>query len=170
MRLVTPTIAPRSVAMLASLALVCLIALIIGVRGVARPHFEQLLGLPVQIYIHLATALFAFGLGLVMFIAPKGTLPHRTLGWIWSVTMLTVAASSLWITGLNGHNYSPIHLLSGWVLIILPVSLVAARRHKVLLHSRIMTGIFLGGMLIAGSFTFFPGRLLWQVFFGAAAG
>jgi uncharacterized membrane protein len=170
MRLVTPRVAPRTVAILASLALICLIALVIGVRGIAQPHFEHLTGLPIQIYIHLFTALFAFGLGLVMFIAPKGTLPHRALGWIWSVTMLTVAASSLWITGLNGHGYSPIHLLSGGVLIILPVALIAARRHKVLLHSRIMTGVFLGGMLIAGGFTFFPERLLWRVFFGGDAG
>jgi uncharacterized membrane protein len=29
-----------------------------------------------------------------------------------------------------------------------------------------MTGMFLGGMVIAGAFTFFPGRLMWRVIMG----
>jgi uncharacterized membrane protein len=29
-----------------------------------------------------------------------------------------------------------------------------------------MTGNFLGGLIIAGAFTFAPGRLMWRVFFG----
>lgn len=29
-----------------------------------------------------------------------------------------------------------------------------------------MTGLFVGGLLIAGLFTFAPGRLMWQVVFG----
>jgi len=28
-----------------------------------------------------------------------------------------------------------------------------------------MTGMFTGGMLIAGLFTFLPGRLMWDLFF-----
>ena len=39
----------------------------------------------------------AFVLGLVQFAGPKGTLPHRTLGWIWVLLMAAVAASSFWI-------------------------------------------------------------------------
>ena len=33
--------------------------------------------------VHAFAAMAAFALGLVQFAAPKGTLPHRTLGWIW---------------------------------------------------------------------------------------
>ena len=29
----------------------------------------------------------AFALGIVQFAAPKGTLPHRTIGWIWVLLM-----------------------------------------------------------------------------------
>jgi uncharacterized membrane protein len=36
----------------------------------------------------------AFALGLVQFAAPKGTLPHRTVGWIWVGLMAIVAAWS----------------------------------------------------------------------------
>jgi uncharacterized membrane protein len=35
------------------------------------------------IQIHAFAAMAAFGLGIVQFAAPKGTLPHRTIGWIW---------------------------------------------------------------------------------------
>ncbi|MCS3929944.1 putative membrane protein [Bradyrhizobium elkanii] len=33
--------------------------------------------------LHAFAAMAAFVLGLVQFAAPKGTLPHRTIGWIW---------------------------------------------------------------------------------------
>jgi uncharacterized membrane protein len=29
-----------------------------------------------------------------------------------------------------------------------------------------MRNIFIGGLVVAGIFTFFPGRLIWQMFFG----
>jgi uncharacterized membrane protein len=29
-----------------------------------------------------------------------------------------------------------------------------------------MTGLFVGGLLIAGAFAFLPGRLMWQIVFG----
>ena len=43
--------------------------------------------------LHAFAAMAAFVLGLVQFAAPKGTLPHRTVGWIWVVLMATVAIS-----------------------------------------------------------------------------
>jgi uncharacterized membrane protein len=35
------------------------------------------------IQIHAFAAIAAFALGIVQLAAPKGTLPHRTIGWIW---------------------------------------------------------------------------------------
>ena len=40
-----------------------------------------------------------------------------------------------------------------------------ARRHNVRAHSRMMTGVFVGGLIVAGLFAFMPGRLLFSVFF-----
>jgi len=51
--------------------------------------------------LHAFAALAAFGLGAVQLAAPKGTLPHRTIGWIWVALMVTVAASSFWIHDLS---------------------------------------------------------------------
>src|SRR6476646_9114917 len=47
--------------------------------------------------LHAFAAMSAFALGLVQFAAPKGTLPHRTIGWVWVLLMLAVAISSFWV-------------------------------------------------------------------------
>ena len=40
------------------------------------------------IQLHTFAAIAAFGLGLVQFTAPKGTLPHRAIGWVWAGLMV----------------------------------------------------------------------------------
>ena len=129
------------------------------------PDFSLLAQQSMVVKIHLAAALAAFALGVVMFLSRKGAPFHRVAGWTWVLLIATVAGSSLFITGLNGDHWSLIHLLSGWTLIILPFAVWAARKHDVKAHRRRMTGVFLGGMVIAGAFTFFPGRLMWAIFF-----
>lgn len=126
-----------------------------------------LLNAPLQIQLHAFAAMAAFALGILQFVAPKGTLPHRTVGWVWVVLMLIVAVSSFWIHGIKLWGpWSPIHLLSIMVLAMLPLALVFARRHNARGHARTMIGIFIGGLVIAGLFTFIPGRLMHAVALG----
>jgi len=49
------------------------------------------------IQLHAFAAMTAFALGIVQLSAPKGTLPHRTVGWIWVALMLAVSISAFWI-------------------------------------------------------------------------
>ena len=117
--------------------------------------------------LHAVAAMAAFALGVVQFAAPKGTLPHRTIGWIWVGLMATVAASSFWIHEIRLLGpWSPIHLLSIMVLVLLPIAVIAARRHHVSRHRKTMIGIFTGRLIIAGLFTFVPGRIMHAVVFG----
>jgi uncharacterized membrane protein len=117
--------------------------------------------------IHAFAAMGAFALGVVQLAAPKGTLPHRTLGWIWVGLMAVVAASSFWIHEIRLLGpWSPIHLLSTMVLVMLPIGVIAARRHQVSRHGKTMIGMFAGGLVIAGLFTFLPGRIMHAVVFG----
>ena len=117
--------------------------------------------------LHAFAAMAALVLGIVQFAAPKGTLPHRTVGWIWVGLMTTVAASSFWIHQIRLLGpWSPIHLLSIMVLVLLPIAVVSARRHAVSVHRKIMMGVFSGGLVIAGLFTFLPGRIMHAVMFG----
>jgi uncharacterized membrane protein len=119
------------------------------------------------IQIHAFAALTAFALGVVQLSAPKGTIPHRTVGWVWVALMLTVAISAFFIHELRLWGpWSPIHLLAIFVLIMLPLAVLAARRHDVNSHRRHMQGLFLGALVIAGLFTFYPGRIMYEVVFG----
>jgi len=81
--------------------------------------------------LHAFAAMAAFVLGLVQFAAPKGTLPHRTIGWIWVVLMAVVAISSFWIHEIRLVGpFSPIHLLSIFTPIMLVLGVWYARRHE----------------------------------------
>jgi uncharacterized membrane protein len=117
--------------------------------------------------LHAVAAMAAFALGVVQLAAPKGTLPHRTLGWIWVLLMAVVAASSFWIHQIRLVGpWSPIHLLSIFTLVMLPLGVWRAHRHDVKAHRRTMIGIFTGVLVIAGLFTLVPGRIMHAVIFG----
>ena len=129
--------------------------------------FAPLLDAAPAIPLHAFAAMAAFVLGIVQLAAPKGTLPHRTLGWIWVGLMVFVALSSFWIHQIRLVGpWSPIHLLSIFTPIMLVVGVVAARRHKVRSHKITMVSIFAGALVVAGLFTFLPGRLMHAVVFG----
>jgi uncharacterized membrane protein len=120
------------------------------------------------IQVHAFAAMTAFALGIVQLAAPKGTLPHRTLGWIWVALMLIVSISAFFIHQLRmWGQWSPIHLLAIFTLVMLPVGVLAAHRHAVERHRRVMIGIFVGALVVAGLFTFVPGRIMHAVAFGS---
>lgn len=120
------------------------------------------------IQVHAFAAIAALLLGTVQLAAPKGTLPHRTLGYVWAALMLTIAGSSLWISRPGWWmGFGPIHILSFYVLVAVPVAVVQARQGRVGVHSKSMIGIFLGALIVAGVFTFLPGRIMHTVAFGA---
>jgi uncharacterized membrane protein len=118
--------------------------------------------------LHAFAAMGAFVLGLVQFASPKGTLPHRTIGFIWVGLMTVVAGSSFWIHQLRLVGpWSPIHLLSIFTLVMLPLALWKAHTHQVASHRRIMIYLFAGALVIAGLFTLMPGRVMHAVIFGS---
>jgi len=119
------------------------------------------------VQVHAFVAMAAFVLGVVQLAAPKGTIPHRTIGWIWVLLMATIAASSFWIHEIRLMGpFSPIHLLSVFTLVMLPLAVMHARRHRVGRHRNAMTGIFIGALVVAGLFTLLPGRIMHAVALG----
>jgi len=128
-----------------------------------------LLHASLAIQLHAFAAMSAFVLGLVQFGAPKGTLPHRTVGWIWVVLMLAVSISAFWIHEIRLWGpWSPIHLLAIFTLIMLPLAVLNAHRHQVARHRAAMISIFVGALVIAGLFTLVPGRIMHAVVFGGS--
>ena len=120
------------------------------------------------IQIHAAAAIAAFALGLVQFALPKGTTRHRVTGWLWVTLMVVVSVTAFFIHELRIWGpWSPIHLLAIFTLAMLPMAVLHARRHRVPDHKRAMVSIFLGALIIAGLFTFLPGRIMHGIVFGS---
>ena len=118
------------------------------------------------IQVHAFAAMAAFVLGAIQLAAPKGTIPHRVIGWIYVMLMVVIAGSSFFIHDLRVVGpFSPIHLLSIFTLIMLPLAVMHARRHRVKGHRRAMIAIFFGALVIAGLFTVMPGRIMHAVLF-----
>lgn len=142
---------------------------ILSVAASARPHGPDLALFAAQpwvIQLHLLAAVGSVALGGVILSLRKGDARHRFMGWGWVVLMGATAGSSLFIVGINGDVWSLIHVMSGWVLLVLPVAIWAARTGRIVRHGRLMTGTFWGASIVAGSFAFLPGRLMWNLFFG----
>lgn len=130
-----------------------------------RIELSPLMQVSPVLQAHVAGAVSSFLIGTLLLIGVKGRTFHRVLGYTWVATMAVTAVSSFFLIGLNGERYSFIHLLSGWTVIVLPMAIAAARRRDIARHRQEMTGLFFGGMLIAGLFSFLPGRLMWHLFF-----
>jgi uncharacterized membrane protein len=130
------------------------------------PDFSKIAEAPLVIRVHLFAALTALAIGTALMMRVKGTGLHKLLGWTWVLAMGTTAVSSLFIRVIDPGHFSFIHLLSGWTIVGLPGAVYAIKRGKVGVHRRAMTGMFVGGLLLAGLFTLIPGRLLWTVFLG----
>ena len=126
-----------------------------------------LLNAPPAIQIHAVAAMTGFVLGVVQLSAPKGTLPHRTLGWIWVTLMVIVSVTAFFIHEIRLWGpWSPIHLLAIFTLATLPLAVWYAHQHNVSMHRFAMISIFTGALVIAGLFTFVPGRIMHAVVFG----
>lgn len=116
---------------------------------------------------HAAMAVAALGLGAVQLAAPKGTMPHRMIGYVWAGLLMLVAASSFFIHQIRQVGpFSWIHVLSAYTLVAVPLAVRAARRHEVRNHMWWMIGLFFGALVVTGAFTLTPYRLMNAVVFG----
>ena len=130
------------------------------------PDLSLIAAKSLVVQLHLLAALSALLVALFMLKSAKGSTAHRVVGWAWVVLMMTTALSSFFIREISPGHFSFIHILSGWVAFAAPLGVWAARTHRVRLHQRLMTGLVIGGLFIAGLLTFVPGRLMFSVFFG----
>ncbi|MEM6267108.1 MAG: DUF2306 domain-containing protein [Pseudomonadota bacterium] len=125
--------------------------------------------LTVPIMAHLFTAGGAAVLGPFILLRKKGDITHRSLGKIWAALMIATAISSVFIrtpgAGIAGTGFSFIHIFTVWTLINIPLGVWAVRTGRIRMHRGMMSGLYVG-LLIAGAFTFIPGRLLGNLVFG----
>lgn len=128
-------------------------------------NIEVFLAAPWHIQLHALSAFAALGLGIVQFTAPKGTIPHRTLGYVWVALMATTAITAIFIRQVNDGGFSFIHIFVPITLYAIVELSIRARRGLTDKHRGTAIGAFLGALLIPGALSFLPGRLMWQVLF-----
>ena len=131
-------------------------------------NFSVFLHAASSVQIHALFAVSALLIGFLQLSNKKGTTQHKVLGRVWVAMMAIICLTSFWIRTLmpNGMfwGYSPIHLLSIFVLIQITLGVYFAKVGNIVKHKRCMTYTYFGGLIIAGAFTFYPGRLLYTVF------
>lgn len=123
-----------------------------------------------MVAVHIVFALFALILGPVALFRRRRDRWHRWFGRAWVVAMAGTSLSSFAITGLSGvitvfginplGPFSPIHLLSVYLLWGLWNGVAAIRRGNVILHKRLMVGLYTQALLIASVLTLWPGRTI----------
>ncbi|WDI33101.1 hypothetical protein PUV54_07815 [Hyphococcus flavus] len=126
------------------------------------------------IQVHAFSAMAAFVLGVIQFTAPKGTLPHKTLGAVWVLLMTLIVISSIFIRpsvypGLPLIQwFGPIHIFTVVTTVGIVGGLIYLIKGGPTLkkHKGPFMGIFIGGLIIAGAFAFLPGRIMHAVALG----
>lgn len=107
-------------------------------------------------------------LGAARLMLPKGSPRHKAFGSVWGGLMCLIAISSLFIRTIRTWGpFSLVHQLSVFVLINLPYRAWLAYHGQMHGHGKHMTYNFVFALIVAGCFTFAPGRIMHAVLFGS---
>lgn len=120
-------------------------------------------------YFHLLTIVPCVFIGAYLLIAKKGDKFHRNLGKLYMVLMVITSIITLWMPAHVGPqvigHFGYIHLFSILTLWSVPRALYAVKNNDIPGHKRAMVLLYFGAIIIAGGFTFVPGRFLYEFFF-----
>ena len=130
-----------------------------------------LLAAPFAIKLYVFTVVPAFFLGTwLIFFSRKGARRHRAVGYVYLSLMTVTAIAALWIHQIPAidivYGFGPIHIFSIITLSGVVGALRGAWTHNIKMHRRSMLGVYIGGLLIAGTFAFLPGRIMHAMIFG----
>lgn len=159
MGLQTYTIRTRRTAadQLLGAAALALLAVVLVALWRGRAHWHEV---PWAVWGHLATIVPALALTPVMLGRGKGDRAHRQLGYLWIGLLVLTALISFDIRQIRHGGFSPIHLLSVFVLFTCWSIVDAARKHRIEAHRRRVHALVIGALLTAGFFTLPFGRML----------
>lgn len=123
-----------------------------------------------QIQIHIVAALIGLVVGAFVLYRPRRDRIHKYLGYLWVGAMAVVALSSFAIPS----HFSPIGIgpLHGFAILTLwslwqGVRYAMARNFEA--HDAVFRSLYSYGLVIAGAFTFLPGRTMNRMVFGEAS-
>src|SRR5205085_8793864 len=132
---------------------------------------EPLLRADRAVQIHAATVIPAFFIGTwQIFLSRKGARAHRAWGYLYLALMTITATAALFIHAVMPKSpffgLSPIHIFVPVTLFGVASALYGAWTHNIRAHRSAMVGTYIGGLLIAGTLAFMPGRIMHAVAFG----
>jgi len=120
-------------------------------------------------YFHLATVVPCFFIGTFLLIIKKGTNIHKVLGRIYMILMMLTAGITLFMPAHIGpkflNHFGWIHSFSLLTIYTVPTAYLAIKNGNIKSHKRKMILLYFGAIIIAGGFTFVPGRYLHELFF-----
>lgn len=137
----------------AILATAALMNLVLG-RAPVPPTFRD----PITV-AHFAIIFSALPLSVIQLALPKGTGLHRIIGYTWCGALVAASSVSFGMHGING-GWSPPHTFAVISLICVPLIIYFARTHRTRAHSGLVLGFIIFFLVLAGGFTFIPGRAL----------
>ncbi|OAI43942.1 hypothetical protein AYO42_01165 [Rhizomicrobium sp. SCGC AG-212-E05] len=131
-----------------------------------------LLAAPFAVQLHVFTVVPAFLLGTwLILVSRKGARRHRAIGYVYLTLMTITAIAALFIHQIPSidifFGFGPIHIFSIVTLSGVVGALRSAWAHDVKGHRNAMLAVYIGGILIAGSFAFMPGRIMHAIVFGS---
>lgn len=120
-------------------------------------------------FAHLVTIVPCVFLGGLLLVKSKGGKIHRNLGKVYMTLMMITSLITLFMPAHVGprflNHFGWIHLFSFLTLYSIPTALIAIRKGQVKRHKFKMILLYFGAIIIAGGFTFAPGRYLNELFF-----
>lgn len=120
--------------------------------------------------IHLATVLPCFLIGTILLLIKKGTKIHIYSGRVYMILMLITATVTLFMPAQVGprflDHFGLLHSFSLLTIYSVPTAYLAIKAGNVKVHKRKMILLYFGAIILAGGFTFYPGRYLYTLFFG----
>lgn len=120
-------------------------------------------------YAHLATVIPCVVLGPIAFILRKNTKAHKIVGRLYCFLMVSTAMFALFLPAHVGprifNHFGWIHSFCLLTFYSVTTAILAIRKGQVKKHKRKLIHLYIGAILIAGSFTFYPGRFMHQLLF-----
>lgn len=113
-----------------------------------------------NVWLHLALVILPLAITPVQLLRRRGDPLHRTLGWIWAISLFSTALVSFTVRDLNDGGLSFIHIFSAVTILTVPALVFAARHHRIARHRNAVRWLVIGALLTAGYFTLLPSRIL----------
>jgi uncharacterized membrane protein len=121
-------------------------------------------------FLHLSTVVPSFIIGTALLLMKKGTNIHKKAGITYMILMIVTAVITLFMPAQVGpqllNHFGWIHSFSFLTIYTVPTAYMAVKKGNIKAHKRKMILLYFGAIIIAGGFTFMPGRYLYQLFFG----